>query len=172
MRTALALGGGTCLRDDINRVPIHFDGVVACNDAGFEYEGDLDAWCSLHPKKFPTWVKRRQVNGYSEVSKFYAHAESKEWGCEKTPYILPDMSGSGSSGLMAAKVALIDLGFDRVIMCGIPMMPISHFFDDHAWKSCHHFRKHWRTISTEYRHRIRSMSGWSRLFFGGPGDWE
>ncbi len=172
MRTALCLGGGYSLQKDIDAVPVAFDGVVACNEAGAHWPGHLDGWVSLHPKKFPKWSQAREENGYAPCPRFFSHAKCNEFpSAEPTPYVLDGMSGSGSSGLFAAKVALDDLEFDRVILCGVPMTPSPHFFDEIAWRSSHHFRKHWRSIDESYRARIRSMSGWSRIFFSGPEDW-
>ena len=171
LRTALCLGGGSSLHDDIEKCPIEYDGVVACNDAGTVWEGELEAWVTLHPKKFAGWIKKRQDNGFPDAKKLYAHASITGRDVIVTPYKFPHMQRSGSSGLFAAKVALMDLGYDRAVLAGIGMLQDSHYFDKKPWASATHFRGAFTELPPRYREMIRSCSGWTRLFFGPPEDW-
>jgi len=175
VKTALVLGGASCLHDDITAYIGAVDGCVACNDAGAEWSGDLDGWVSLHPQFFTGkgWLDKRQ--GPPPKRLFAHHAANKAVqigryppGIEFTDYQFPEQHRSGSSGLFAAKVALIDLGFDRAVLCGVPMDPRPHFFDREDWKSAEGFRGAWLAVPQEYRDRIRSMSGWTRVLLGAP----
>ncbi|MGR3574018.1 MAG: hypothetical protein ACU0CF_04685 [Sagittula sp.] len=188
MRTALVLGSAACLHDDLARAraSVRFDGVVACNAAGIEWPGRLDAWASLHGRYFrigPAWRAARAARGYPEAARHYAHPEAFRGSLAQmggmTPDVIPtryDFAGekSGSSGLFAAKVALVDLGFDRVVLCGIPMDPAPHFNGPTNWtpkagrSPCDGFRRSWLAVPEEYRARMRSMSGWSRVLLGAP----
>lgn len=82
--------------------------------------------------------------------------------------------------MFAAKVALVDLGFDRAVLCGIPMSPMKHITGADHWHTQpdghgrrtstlpNRYLKRWRDVPQEYRDRIRSMSGATREMFGAP----
>lgn len=183
MRTCLVLGGADTLHDDLARYSGPVDGVVACNDAGAEWSGRLDAWVSLHPRFFEAkgWRERRAERGYPAAAGHYCHASAKEPVAAdviRTAMELPGQAEmfSGSSGLFAAKVALIDLGFDMAVLCGVPMTAAPHFHGADHWTSARGkspalgFRRAWLQVAPEYRGRMRSMSGWTRILLGGPSD--
>jgi len=175
MKTALVLGGASCLRADIEAYAGPFQGVVACNEAGAEWDGALDAWVSLHPMNFigKGWIEKRSG---PPARRLLAHEESKRamWqdrypaGIAFTDYRFPGQNRSGSSGLFAAKVALVDLGFDRAVLCGVPLTETPHFFDREDWRGAEGFRSSWLALPEEYRDRMRSMSGWTRTLLGAP----
>ena len=174
--TALCLGGASSLSQDLEkffRLGISHEIVVVCNDAGYEWQGDVDAWATLHPEKLNKWISKRKTNGYPDAKSYYCHNR----GGRNTPetqvvsYKFQGQAGSGSSGLFTAKVALMHLGADRVVFCGVPMTNTPHFFDHIDWKSYNNFRKNWLTVPETYRNRMRSMSGWTRVLLGGPHDW-
>ena len=178
VRTALVLGGAACLHDDIAAYTGPVDGVVACNDAGAECPGHLDAWVTLHPAFLLTkgWLAKRAERGYPAAARLVAHDEINRpvhrakfpEGLEFTDYRFPGQTISGSSGLFAAKVALMDLGFGRVVLCGVPMVVQPHFYGGEAWRKAEDFRAAWLSVPEEYRARMRSMSGWTRVLCGGP----
>ena len=171
MRVALALGGADCLHDDVSNVPIPFHGVVACNDAGCEWRGRLDAWVSLHAEKMNEWEAERERRGYAPALKTFAHVNRTDRNDIITRWQMPNVRDGFSSGGFAVKVALMDLKFDRVILCGIPMEVRPHFFGGEPWTPALNARKPWEKIAPEYRARMRSMSGWTRELLGSPEDW-
>jgi len=77
MKTALVLGGASCLWDDIRAYTGPVDGCVACNDAGAEWPGDLNGWASLHPQFFirKGWLEKRQGPPPKRI--FAHHAANK-----------------------------------------------------------------------------------------------
>lgn len=173
MKTALVLGGGHTLKSDLGRLTLPYDGVFACNEAGAEWSGDLEAWVSLHPEKFFRWDADRKAKGYNPAP-FWAHRQPQYKIAPElnvTEIQFPGQEMSGSSGLFAAKVALIDFGYDRAVFCGIPMTSSPHFFDDVNWKGANGFRTGWHQLDDQYRARMRSMSGWTRVLLGDPSDW-
>lgn len=175
MKTALILGGGASLHDDLERLSVDYDAdaVVACNDAGAVFPGPLAAWITLHPRKLFNWQRQREANGHPACNLFFSHTkDAKVPELRVTPYLMNAMRGSASSGLYATKVALVDLSFDRAILCGIPLLSTPHYFDKKAWTGAEHFRKELSKLDTSFVNRIRSMSGWTRLFFGPPDDWK
>lgn len=180
MTTALVLGAGDTLWDDIASLEMPFDGVVACNDAGVVWPEKLDAWVSLHPRYFQTkrWRQDRVINGYPEALRHFGHLEAEKirrgegptCDVEFVDYLFPGQEKSGSSGLFAAKVALIDLGFDNVVFCGVPMTKTPHFWDNTKvdWRAAEGFARQWLTVPIEYRSRMKSMSGWTKEILGEP----
>lgn len=183
MKTALCLGGGHTLLGDIRK--LHdaghsYDAVFACNDAGSIWRGPLEGWVTLHPEKFGVWMQKRQANGldddFGPAKQLWAHRLHKPGPnapeVRVTDFLFPGQKGSGSSGCFMAKVALIDCKFDRVILCGVPLTQTPHFFDHKDWVSANGFRRQWHGIQKPYLHRMRSMSGWTRVLLGGPDDWR
>lgn len=175
LSTCLVLGGGDSLPYDLAAYSGPVDGAVACNDAGTHYAGDLDAWVSLHPRYFlqKKWLEKRKVKGYKPAKRLFGHMQATHLerivsGVEFVDYEFSGQKKSGSSGLFAAKVALIDLGFDRVVLCGVPMTPTPHFFDRADWTRGPGFRKAWLELNPEHTVRMRSMSGWTRVLLGAP----
>lgn len=194
MTTCLVLGAAACLHEDIKAYTGPIDGVVAVNDAITEWPGDLTACVSLHARQYfakPGWLALRAAKGYPKPAMLFGHPEAFKGRdgtiltgkVTPTPFEFYEGHPSGSSGLFAAKVALVDLGFDRVVFCGVPMSPGPHIAadwrkpgDENRWteanaggtSSALGFRNAWLTIPMEYRNRMRSMSGWSRVLLGAP----
>lgn len=190
MATCLILGGAACLHADLEvaQKTVRFDAVGACNDAMTIWAGELEFAATLHARYFgagPSWRKRRAERGYPPAKAHYGHPEAFEGSLAQRAGLTPDVIAtpysfasekSGSSGLFAAKVALVDLGFDRVVLCGVPMDPVPHFTgreswvprDTHGRTSAHGFRNSWLAVPQEYRDRMRSLSGWTRILLGAP----
>lgn len=175
--TALILGGGSTLWADFAAYDGGWDMAVACNDAGAEWPHTLDAWATLHPEKMGAWSAKRAANGFTpSVTGHYAHRQPDLKHCGGVHFniseiLFPGQKKTGSSGLYAAKVAMIDLGADRLVFCGVPMTITPHFFDSQDWKSAEGFRRQWLSVPSVYRARMRSMSGWSRALLGQP-EWN
>ena len=82
----------------------------------------------------------------------------------------------GSSALWATELALTELGFSHVILCGCPL--------EGADKLCasgegvlrgevhpdgyNVYRRPWEIMAPELLGRVSSMSGWTRAVFGAP----
>lgn len=181
MRTCLILGGADTLHDDLAAYAGPRDGVVACNDAGAVWPGDLDAWVSFHPRYWISkgWLAKRADAGFTPARRMFA-SDAKEAGkaaaetgvrIDLTEWAFPGQAvpeASITSGFFAVKVALVDLGFDQAVLCGIPMTNGPHFFDPEPWMTARRYAKRLPNIPAEYRARIRSMSGETRKFFGAP----
>jgi hypothetical protein len=177
MRVALVLGGGACVWSDIEAALKlgEFDGVVTCNDVTAAWPGRIDACASLHASSWPRWIAQRDRNGYPRPERIYGHLEganspkATELVTEYLQYRFPGQDHTGSSGLFALKVALIDLGFERAVLCGVPMTATErHFFDPKEWRGALSHQKGWVEALPQIVDRARSMSGWTAEMLGRP----
>lgn len=182
MSIALVVGGGACVWSDV-RLALElgeFDAVVACNDAAAAWPGRLDAAVSLHAEKWGFWMERRRLAGRPLPDLIIGHAEAKR-GVVPMPscvtgYVehrFPGQKDTGSSGLFALKFALVDLGIDRAVLCGVPMTAEqNHFFDERRWGGATSHRRGWKQALPQIADRARSMSGWTAELLGKPtSDW-
>jgi hypothetical protein len=78
------------------------------------------------------------------------------------------MTASGSSGLYAVK-CLMDRGFERIVLAGVPMQASgAHFFDAKNWDDVDAFTAAWREQLPRLQGKVKSMSGWTREILGAP----
>lgn len=169
-KTALCLGGADGVEKEWKAALElgSLDYVVACNDVGAIWPGRLDAWVTLHPEKMAGWREQRRANGHPDAKRYLVHGDYVPDWAELVEFRFPGQGDSGSSGLFTAKAALIDLGADRAVLAGIPLVRASHFFDAVQWEAAGGYREVWERLRPEYRARIRSMGGWTAHFFGLP----
>lgn len=177
MTVALVLGGAACVWSDVEAALEmgEFSSVVACNDVVAAWPGKLDAAVSLHPEKFGLWLARRRKNGFADPRHIVGHEPARsnprlpDCITGFSDHHFPGQTGSGSSGHFALKYALVDLGCDRAVLCGVPMSEDqAHFFDEKAWTAANPHRKGWNQSWHQIRDRARSMSGWTREHLGPP----
>ncbi len=164
MRVALVLGGAACVVADFEAALDlgEFAGVVGCNHIGIHWPGRLDAWCSLHADRLKRpWVAGRARRGLPPHKALL--------GMGDTDHHFPGQTEPGSSGLFALKVALVDLGFDRAVLCGVPLSPdAAHFDDPRSWNAAGQYHPGWRQALPQIAVRVRSMSGWTAELLGHP----
>lgn len=177
VRTALVIGGARCVWRDIEGAfgLGRYDAIVCVNDIGVDYPERIDFWCTLHPEKFLRWQNLRAEKGGNTDYVAYCH-EPNTWLGPKTDhpridkwtdYRYPGMTGSGSSGLLAVKVAQEE-GFDRIVLAGIPMqVKENHYFDGALWHEGAGFLDAWEIAKLRLTN-VRSMSGWTRGLLGAP----
>lgn len=178
-RIALVIGGASCVWDDVEAALElgEYDGAVACNDAAAAWPGKLDAAVSLHAEKWGFWMERRRRAGLPPPAAVIGHSTARTSILRLSDCItgyadqmIPGQTDTGSSGLFALKVAIFDLGFDRAVLCGIPMDPRPHFFDTIDWGDSA-VRAHWRGWQQALpviKDKTRSMSGRTRDLLGAP----
>lgn len=168
-RTALLLGGSNSVWQDAADALALFtpDCIAAVNDIGARWSGPLDLWASLHEGKMPRWIAERARRGFSKA-KFHV-ANGPAPGIDAIEdYRWPGMTGSGSSGLYAVKL-LMDRGFDRIVLAGVPMDPAgAHFFDAARWDEVASFWQTWLDQAPRLQGIVKSMSGRTRALLGAP----
>jgi len=162
MKQILILGGAKCVWDDVKSLSPWEHPVAAVNDVGAMWQGSLLFWASLHPRKFKQWEPRRKANGFPAGYIKYGN----KYGKPMIDRISADWGGS--SGLFAIKIAL-ELGFDQIIIAGVPMeAEQGHFFDKAQWTACNQYRAAWERHLNDIKPFVRSCSGWTKRLLGGP----
>lgn len=179
MTVALVLGGAACVFNDVEVALAlgKFDGVIACNDMAARWPGRLDAAVSKHPERWTGWLAARERRRFPAPDRVISHLEAEGQASEAvtghTEFRFPGQTASGSSGLFALKVALVDLGFDKAVLCGVPMSADrGHFAYGPTWPDAIHYQPAWREALPAIQDRARSLSGWTRNLLGAPTkDW-
>ena len=184
MNTALIIGGGACVWDDLDALEAmvgRWRGpVFAVNDAacrrdvnGRCWTRKIDHFCTLHAEKVARWKQERRKLVLS-LGRSTEWDYFETWSCTKRTPVDHHFSGNtkGSSGLYAVSVAF-HLGHPRVVLCGVPMDNRRNAFrDETEWKAYRRYTDAWvdraRNARPEFVDRIRSMSGWTREKFGAP----
>lgn len=175
MRTALVLGGSRTVWTDLDAALDlgEFAGVVAANDIAADWPGSLDGAASLHPDFWPRWIARRASKGFAPIpvtfgpDAFFGR-KALPPSVSLTPFTFPGQTRSGSSGLFALKVALIDLGFDRAVLCGVPMSDTEGHIVSGSWRGAETMQAGWVEALPAIRDRARSMSGFTAELLGKP----
>ncbi len=179
MTNALVVGGADCALKDVEAALRlgEFDGVITVNDITIHWPGDIHAAVSLHSEKWNYWLIQRQRANRPMPRRVFAHLEFRTSNAvarqppqitDYVEYKFPSQKDSGSSGLFGVKVALMDLGYDRAVICGIPMTAEGrHFFDKRPWGGAASMRRGWKQ-ALPYLSRVRSMGGWTAELLGKP----
>lgn len=162
---ALCLGGALCVWDDLERAKKLIGNarhiVVACNYAGIQYNGRIDAWVSLHPERLRPWMAERAERGGNTDYRVFGQARR----CNSPGEVI-SQTWNGSSGLYAAQVALGTLGASGAILCGVPMeSEARHIHWPGDWADHNLYRLGFERAKADGAN-IRSMSGWTKALFG------
>jgi hypothetical protein len=117
---------------------------------------------SLHVERIKGWLERRAKAGWPKPDEVWAHAKHAE-----ATHFTEDWRGS--SGLFAIAVAR-QLGYDRIVLCGIPMRPdAGHIVRGAAlWNAAEQFMGGWKMHEKEIAPHVRSWSGVTAEMFGKP----
>lgn len=169
----IIIGGARCVWTDYLRLTeTRFSGaVMAVNDVGMYFDKSLDHWVSMHPNYLVMWTSYRK--GHSMMGhECLTHSREPYPGVRVAWDIQPY---GWTSGMFAAQVGVC-LGYDQIVLCGLPQDGSSRFFDPPWMPGGEHddknSKKAFRNIveqTPELRQRVRSMSGWTKELFGEPG---
>lgn len=174
MSTCLVLGGAASVFEEAERALdlAEFDGVVACKRIVEIWQGPLVAFATLHPDSAPISLAKRKAAGYSMAFVTVTiNGEAHAQHTARLPDALVTTDWGGSSGLFGVKTARL-LGYDRIVVAGIPMAACAHFDRDQPWSTAHSYHKGWRTHANQLAPFVRSMSGWTKALLGSPtSDW-
>lgn len=166
----LVLGSARCLWSDIEAYKAigEHHAVVAVKQAGMYWPGPLAAWVTLHPYMMPEFIAERARLGYP-AAKVVGHEKSGSVD-EAFDYKWPGAPKTAASGMAGAKYAAFDLGYKKIVLCGIPMDPGPRIDGKGLWSEDQtlSFRRGIEPVASDVRRFVRSMSGWTAGMFGKP----
>jgi hypothetical protein len=189
LRKALVVGCARNVWDDVRSAQAlcEFDAVYCVKQSGIYWPHEFDVWVTLHPEFMDAYEAERAgrglSGGYEIVSPLDdlvgAHAGKGKNIKRKTDYRFPGMNASASSGIFAVKVALVDDGFDRVVLAGVPFdANAGHFLPStrnvnnevrgKIWKQKENFEPGFKLALPFMRGKVRSMSGYTAEVLGTP----
>jgi len=124
----LLIGTARCVWDDLEPYRNTTTPAMCINDIGMHYYGRLVHWYSNDHKMLQYWVPARRPR-YKEADaqrgdRQYVHS-CNEGGGGKYHWPWP---GHGTSSLNACYTALA-LGYEQIILCGVPLSDGGHYFD-------------------------------------------
>lgn len=184
MKKAFILGSSHCMMGDLATARMRCRGeadVWAVKFAGVKYPGELKGWASLHVEKFAPLLGQRRENKYPDPEFCVVHRARKpdeKWPLLSgvTVVVQPEFlwgegSNSGSSSLYAVKTC-IQLGYERIVLCGCPMDADSEHMEPNGKarfaKAAESFKRGWTSAFPEINGKVKSMSGWTRALLGEP----
>jgi hypothetical protein len=123
---------------------------------------------TLHPMKLAGWLGAREQAGFPKPDECWAHSRGdarNPWAA--VTHVADDWRGS--SGLFGVAVAR-QLGFGRIILCGVPMSAEGgHFLRGSGrWNAQASFLLAWQARRAQLAPYVRSWSGWTAEAFGRP----
>lgn len=167
---ALIIGFADCVREDVACAERLFPHHVkfGVNRAVLHFE--CDHLVSIDRSKIPEWIPDDHIVIHAGRSGGVNNQKSTEL----YPWVdcwWPELQG-GSSGWMAAKIAY-HMGYTPIILCGCPIDTSPHLEGDgkNNWVNNPNQAQSCRMVierEEEYKPYVRSMSGWTREYFGAP----
>lgn len=175
-------GSGRCLWDDLKALQAKVDPVslqyMAVKQSGMYLPFRFQHWSGAHGERFQWMVPLRREGYYFhgfdaegrrgvKPQKLGAmiHSE-KSWPL--VTHVWPSKM-TGTSALFAVRVGLA-LGYDEIILCGIPLDKTGRFYDA-PWDAGVDLNivdmREWEAYSHVLQGRVRSMSGRTRELLGG-----
>jgi len=165
MKTCVVVGSGRCVWDDLERAEdiIGMD-VMCINDIGMHYPGVVTHWYSNDAVMLGRWALARRP-GLPTGTRL--HTNNGAGG--------PVGEGMrvwewvhGNSGINAVKTAFA-LGYDRVVICGMPLDDKGHYFDPPCVTTNYNNNStldDWVKYAVDCKEKVTVMSGNLKEIFG------
>lgn len=166
----IVLGGGRCVWDDWQKLKAqNYSGsLMAVNDIG-QWLDNIEHWVSLHPANFRHWIGLKRLHG-AHSHDCLTHTNEPSEGIRVSWELRP---AAEFSGFFAIQVGLL-LGYEQIVVCGVPMDGTGHFFGA-PWETGEHndpnVKKSFRNNAQncpEMMTRTRGVSGYVKELFGAP----
>lgn len=165
----LILGGGHTMWDDLDRArEICSPDIIAVNMQGLFVKSEIQHLFSFHWRELPLVKQLRKLRFPDDKS--LVHGQKDKPGID---YAWPTCAVASFSGIGAICLAML-LGYEKIILCGIPMDGGSYYYQPYENKQT------WDDGRIKEIHRIkewagdcvRSMSGNTADILGKPDeDW-
>jgi hypothetical protein len=170
MRRCLVLGSASCLWLDVDAALSvgEYDAVIAVKRTGIVWPGPLYSWVSLHPDWMVDYAAQRAERGHPPAREIVAH-EMRPGIDRVANHKWPEQTTrSGASGMFGVKVAIED-GFDRIVICGMPMsQQIGRIDGRRTWHSARTYQPAVLQAVHHMKDKVRSVSGWTMELLGYP----
>ena len=167
-KSAIVIGGAESVWRELDALSLPDADIIAINDAGCHYPGKLAMWITLHPQKMPTWKQQRAAKGFDMAMLTVGHVspgELPKFTDEGSDCWRGKGKASGSSGLFACQIAL-DKGYDKIILCGVPMNGDKNLFRGKAWADFVGYRQTWLDKLHLIEEKVVSQGGWTAELLG------
>ncbi len=166
MTRVAVVGGAAGGLEELERLGDWPGLIVGVNDTAGELRR-LDHLCTLHPEKLPEWLEARVAQGLPGTPVTWGWAGAHPRHVESCDRVIKGWA-SGSSGLFAVSVALLELRASQIVLCGVPMGPEVNRWRGEPWIYAFRHRPQWEERRREMAPHVRSWSGWTRQLLGAP----
>ena len=160
MKPIVLIGCAPCWKDDLDNLKAIIDDFdVMAVGMDCPYNGHIQYFVTYHQEDIPIYKMRKRNANYDSNFLVISHKQNIE-----VDIIELHKNPTGSSALLGV-VAVIRLGYKKIILCGCPMEgPNKNKFA----KSYNHFQRGWMSRFAEIKDFTRSMSGYTREILGKP----
>lgn len=162
----LVLGGGRTVWDDYAKVRPWKGEIMAVNDIGAHLHDRIRHWVTLHSEYLAGWVEYRNRHNYGDLVPAMTHSHKLKPGVD---VLWPLSAVGGTSGLFACYIALL-LGYDEIVLAGVPMTGDGHYFDPPWYRTEFADRANeieWKSaIRNIFDGRVTSLSGRTAEWIG------
>ena len=113
------------------------------------------------------WLGDRERRGFAVPGCVWSHRRAPGIDRITREWLTPGGRG-GSSGLFAVKIAR-ELGYGKIVLCGVPMQAeAKHFLRKRIWRAAFVHAHAWRAHYAEIAPFVRSFSGYTAELLGVP----
>lgn len=163
----IIIAGGRCVWEDLSKIRINTEemDIMAVNDVGMHLPYKVKHWYSNDNVMLPKWLaarrpKFRRDPPYDEGQSIATHS------CNPGVKYHWQIPGHGTSGLNAVYVALL-MGYDDIIICGMPLDDTGHYFDA-PWETSNFTReapdrdtgiRYWSNAAQHFEGKVKAVSG-------------
>jgi hypothetical protein len=151
--------------------------VIAVNNMILHWKGRVHHGVSMHPEEPGLW---RALRPYYQCEGSHVHTHGyrahEKPGIPECDYIWDIPAGKGGTSSLLAVFIALAIGYDRVVLCGVPLDGNGHFYDPPDMKipvfSSDFLQSEWLKAREQFSGRVRSVSGRTRDWLGEPSeDW-
>ena len=180
MPNLIIVGSGRCVWDDLEKLWPITDDVMCVNDMIIHYPGEIDHVFSCDGYMLKHWWDARRPpyrDQFKKIPQF--HTVNNDQDVPKG-YNLWAFAGGGTSGL-AACFAGIGMGYEHIVLCGVPIDNEGHYWEA-PWGKTNFQReianstgqirgdgrRFWVNAKEKFNGRVKSMSGYTKKLLGAP----
>lgn len=168
------MGTAWCVWDDMEYLMAQgvSGHLMAINYAALHSKWPIDHMASYHPEMIGVTLAAREFNKRGGESHIHGHSHKAG---PRVDIVWPLDNGGGTSGMFAVQVAHL-MGYERIILAGVPLDNKGRFYDHPSWQDVienydgYAIELVWQRCVIaidELKNKIRSVSGKTKDMFGG-----